>query len=77
MKLSTPFIGMGMGGGLVVAIYAIGVDVQYAGPVMRIVLPACAAIGLYCASVAYQDVRKRCDRYERLLAAHGIPTNTE
>jgi hypothetical protein len=77
MKLSTPFLGMGMGGGLVAAVYAIGVEIQYISHVMSVILVACASIGLLCASVVFAKLQQRCDRYERLLSENKIQFSRE
>lgn len=73
MKFDESTLGIGMGAGVVAAVYAIGVASAYGySPVQRVLLPLFGMLGFVCATRLGLDLQRRCETYQRLLRKHGI-----
>lgn len=73
VKYDESTLGMGIGAGLVAAIYAITVASAYGySPIQRLALPIFGTLGLVCAMWLGLDLQRRCERYQALLRKHGI-----
>jgi hypothetical protein len=73
MKLNDSTLGIGMGAGLVAAIYAIGVASRYGyPPLQRLALPIFGMLGFACTMHMALELQRRCELFQHLLRKHGI-----
>ena len=73
MKFDDSTLGIGIGAGVVAAIYAIAVASAYGySPLQRLSLPVFGTLGFVCAIRLGINLQRRCDRYQGLLRKHGI-----
>ena len=73
MKFDESTLGIGMGAGIIAAIYAITVASAYGySPLQRVLLPVFGTLGFACAMQLGLGLQRRCERYQQLLRKHGI-----
>jgi len=76
MKFSASTLGIGMGAGLVEAIFCVTAEMRRGGPIAWFVLGACLIGGIGCALTWSSGIQSRCDRYQEALRKHGIDPST-
>jgi hypothetical protein len=76
MALKDSTLGMGIGAGFCAMVTIFFVQLQYATPVMRVVLIVFGVSGALCTFVEYQRTQARLSRYEQALRLRGIDPGT-
>lgn len=76
MGLQDSTIGMGIGAGFCAMVTIFFVQLEYATPVMRVVLSVFVVSGALCTFIEYQRTQARLLRYEKALRLQGIDPQT-